>query len=81
MAIKYNPAPLHTVIFLAVAHAALGRNDQAIEWIRRYSPREDVHFQLHLRCEASFAPLTKDPRYQALLIKRAADRSRDCGIL
>ena len=79
-ALSYSPAPLHTVIFVAEVYAALGRNDRAIEWIRRYSPLDDLHFQLHLRCEAALAPLTKDPRYRALLLKRASDPSRDCGI-
>ncbi|HEX5577103.1 MAG TPA: protein kinase, partial [Gemmatimonadaceae bacterium] len=81
MAKGYTPAPLHTVVFLAEVHAALGNNDPAIEWIRRYSPLEDLHFQLHLRCEAALAPLAKDPRYPSLLVNRASDQSRDCGIL
>ena len=81
---SYRPPPLHTVIFLAEVYAALGQNDRAIEWIRRYSPLEDLHFQVHLRCEAALAPLAKDPRYRSLLLKRASDpssaSSRDCGI-
>jgi tetratricopeptide (TPR) repeat protein len=76
----YDPAPLHTVVFIASVNAALGHNDRALDWVRRYSPLEDLHFQLHLRCEAALAPLAKDPRYRSLLLHRASDASRDCGL-
>ncbi len=77
---NYDPEPLHTILFLAEVHATLGNNDKAIEWIRRYSPLEDLHFQLHLRCEAALAPLARDPRYRSLLLKPSGDTSRYCSI-
>lgn len=74
----YDPVPLHTAVFIAEVYATLGENDRAIAWIRRYSPLEDLHLQLHLRCEAALAPLAKDARYPSLLVKTGIDPSRDC---
>jgi len=67
LATFYDPAPLHTAVYLAHAYAALGDADRAIAWVRRYEPREDLHFQLHLRCDPPFDPIARDPRYRALL--------------
>ena len=67
LAVQYEPAPLHTAVFLAHAYAELGDVDRAIEWLRRYTPRDDLHFQLHLRCDPPYDALAADPRFRALL--------------
>ena len=67
LAAGYVPIPAHSAVYLAHAHAAAGNADAAIKWLARVSPREDLHFQLHLRCDPPFDPLTTDARFQALL--------------
>jgi len=54
LATAYAPAPLHTAVYMAQAYAALGDAKHAIAWLRRYTPREDLHFQLHLRCDPPY---------------------------
>lgn len=68
LAMTYPPAPLHTAVYLAHAYAALGDAAHAVAWLRRYTPREDLHFQLHLRCDPPFAPIKRDPGFRALLL-------------
>ncbi len=68
LATAYTPTPLHTAVYIAQAHAALGQADRALAWLTRYEPRRDLHFQLHLRCDPPFAPLHGDPRFRSLLI-------------
>lgn len=68
LAAGYAPVPHHIAIWLSQAHAALGQADRALEWIAQYEPRADLHFQLHLRCDAPFDPIRGSPRFQALLI-------------
>ena len=68
---------LHTDVFLAQVHAALGDATQAVDWLRRYEPPEDLHFQLHLRCDVPFDPMAQDPRFGALL-PAASPRGRGC---
>ena len=41
----------HAAIFVAAAAAQLGDTARAVEWLRAYTPREDLHFQLHLKRE------------------------------
>ena len=67
LAAGYVPIPAHSAVYLAHAHAAAGNPDAAIAWLARVSPREDLHFQLHLRCDPPLDPLVADPRFQALL--------------
>jgi tetratricopeptide (TPR) repeat protein len=43
----------HAAIFIAAAWAQLGDTARAVEWLRAYTPREDLHFQLHLKREPS----------------------------
>jgi tetratricopeptide (TPR) repeat protein len=64
----YSPIPHHTALYLAQAHVALKDFSAAIAWLRRYEPRESLHFQLHLRCDPPFAPIANDERFQALLL-------------
>jgi tetratricopeptide (TPR) repeat protein len=78
LAAAYTPAPLHTAVFIAHAYAALGDPNHAIAWLRRYSPREDLHFQLHLRCDPPFDPIARDPRFQSLLLVRGSRPARGC---
>ena len=77
---RYSPLPLHTVVYFAQARAAVGDTDEAIEWLKRYTPQDDLHFQLHLRCDPPFAPLDRDQRFQSLLLAPASDPSRDCRV-
>jgi serine/threonine-protein kinase len=75
---RYAPRSVHTAVYLAQAHAALGDIDRALGWLRRYQPVEDAHLQLHLRCDASFDPLGDDPRFRALLIRPRPSQGRGC---
>ena len=67
LAANYSPVPLHTAVYIAHAYAAIKERDKALDWLKRYSPRRDVHFQLHLRCDPPFDPIANDPRFKALL--------------
>ena len=78
LAAGFAPVPHHTAIRLSQAHAALGQVDKALEWVVRYEPRADLHFQLHLRCDTSFEPLRSDPRFQALLLPVSGSRGNGC---
>jgi tetratricopeptide (TPR) repeat protein len=62
----FPPNP-HTAVYLAEVHAALGDIDKALLALGRYEVTRDLHFQLHLRCSPTFAPLERDPRFRALL--------------
>ena len=66
---QYVPLPAHTGVYLAHAFAALGRADAAIERLGRISPRDDRHFQLHLRCDPPFDPIAADGRFRRLLLE------------
>jgi Tfp pilus assembly protein PilF len=77
-AANYTPTPLHTSVYLAQAYAALGEVDRAVFWLERYLPAEDLHFQLHLRCDPPFDPIAHDRRFQALLLHPAIQQGRRC---
>ena len=70
------PTPLHTAVYFGQAYAQLGDVDRAVSWLARYPTHEDLHYQLHLRCDAALAPLANDARYRALL--RPGTRAGDC---
>jgi len=74
----YTPLPLHTAVYVAQAHAALGDVEGALAWLTRYQPRRDLHFQLHLRCDPPFDPIAGDPRFQALLIQPRPPAGQGC---
>ncbi len=78
LAMTYRPAPLHTAVFLAQAYAALGDPNHAIAWLRRYTPREDLHFQLHLRCDPPFDPIAREPGFLSLLLVGRGRPTRGC---
>ena len=67
LATAYVPVPQHSALYLAHAYAARGKAAAAIGWLARVSPRDDLHFQLHLRCDPPFDGLVSDPAFQALL--------------
>jgi hypothetical protein len=77
-ATRYDPPPVHLVVFLAQAYAAVGDADGAMRWLGRYAPSGDVHFQLHLRCDPSFDPIAADPRFRALLLRERAPAAVGC---
>ena len=56
----------HQSVFLGVAFSAAGDTARAYRWLAAFSPRADVHFQLHLHREPALAWLRK-PRYRGLL--------------
>jgi len=56
----------HQAVFLGQAFSAAGDTARAHRWLTAFSPRGDVHFQLHLHREPALAWL-RDPRYRALL--------------
>jgi len=67
---RFTPTPLHMAIAIARAYAALGNVADAVAWLRRYPVQQDLHFQLHLRCDSPFDAIASDPRYRALLAAR-----------
>jgi tetratricopeptide (TPR) repeat protein len=67
LAASYRDPPLHTAVFLAQGYAAIGDAAGALSWLERYTPRGDLHFQLHLRCDPPFAPLANDARFLSLM--------------
>ena len=70
----YVPIPLHNQLYTSQAYAALGDRDRAIALLRQHQSLEEMHFQLHLRCDPPFAPLERDPRFRALLLKPRPSR-------
>ena len=63
----YRPTTVHTAVYLAEVHAALGAVDAAMRTLGTYQTPRDLHFQLHLRCSPTFAPLERDSSFRALL--------------
>jgi hypothetical protein len=63
---------------VAHAHGALGDTTGALEWLRRYQPLADRHFQLHLRCDAPFIPMRPVGGFRALLWKPAPEGKAGC---
>jgi Tfp pilus assembly protein PilF/tRNA A-37 threonylcarbamoyl transferase component Bud32 len=56
----------HHAAFLGAAFAAVGDTARAYAWLARYTPRSDVHFQLHLKRDPPLA-WVHDPRYRSIL--------------
>jgi hypothetical protein len=59
---------LHTAVYMAEAKAAVGDIDGALTALGRYGMPRDMHFQLHLRCSPTFAPVEHDARFRAMLV-------------
>ena len=51
----------------------LGDVDRAIGWLTRYPLQQDLHYQLHIRCDPPFAPIANDRRYRWLVSVPARD--------
>ena len=68
LAVEFVPIPPHTAVYLGYAYTALGDADAAIAWLSRVVPRDDLHFQLHLRCDPPYDPIARDLRFEALLV-------------
>jgi hypothetical protein len=58
---------VHQAPALADGYLAIGDTARAFWWLRRYQPRRDVHFQMHLRDEPAFDGIRQDPRFLALV--------------
>ena len=56
----------HESVFLASAFAAAGDTATAYRWLAAYTPRSDIHFQLHLKTDWELA-WVRDERYRHLL--------------
>ncbi len=56
----------HESVFLADAFAAAGDTARAYRWLAAFSPRNDVHFQLHLWRDPALT-WVHDSRYRGLL--------------
>ena len=78
LATAYTPIPLHTAVYLAEAYAGLGDANGSVAVLVRYAPREDLHFQLHLRCDPPFDPIAGDPRFKALLLPGVTRPEKGC---
>jgi len=75
---QYDSAALWADSALAQAYAALGDAGRAVGWLSRYTPGDDRHFQLHLRCDPPFDPIARDSRFRALLIRPRPEGKRGC---
>ena len=64
---QFSEINAHTAVYLSQAFAATAQTETALEWLERYSPVDDMHFQTHLRCDPPFDPIRRHPRFQALL--------------
>ncbi len=69
----YTPAPLHTAVYFAGVYTALGDGENAVRWLKSYAPSEDLHYQLHLRCDPVLGPMAGDSRFQAIMSKTVTD--------
>jgi Tfp pilus assembly protein PilF len=78
LAASYTPTPLHAAVWLAQAHAGWGDADRAVDWLERFSPAADLHFQIHLRCDPPFQAIENDERFRALLVTERLVGSRGC---
>ncbi len=67
LATELERLPLHLIVYLAHAYTALGDAEAALRTLARYQPLQDLHFQLHLRCDPPFAPLSNSPRFRVLV--------------
>jgi len=74
----FTPTPLHTAVYLAEVHAALGDARNAMRTLGLYERPRDGHFQLHLRCSPTFAPLENDSAFKALLVKPRPPAGSHC---
>jgi TolB-like protein/Tfp pilus assembly protein PilF len=58
---------VHAALSIGEAYAAIGTPDQALAWLRRYQPRGDLHFQVHLAHDPTLDPLRGLAGFRALL--------------
>jgi hypothetical protein len=56
----------HESVYLAEGLSAAGDTARAFKWISAFSPRNDLHFQLHLHRDPALAWL-HDARYRSVL--------------
>ena len=50
------------------AEVALGDINAALRALGRFQYPKDKHFQLHLRCSPTFAPMERDSTFRAMLV-------------
>jgi tRNA A-37 threonylcarbamoyl transferase component Bud32/tetratricopeptide (TPR) repeat protein len=74
----YQPTTVHTAVYLAEVDAAVGDIDGAMRTLGMYQTRRDLHFQLHLRCSPTFAPMAGDSRFRALLVSPRPGPGKTC---
>jgi Tfp pilus assembly protein PilF len=56
----------HQASYLGLAFAAIGDTARAVKWLASFSPRADVHYQLHLHRDPGLA-WVREPKYRWLL--------------
>ena len=78
LAAGYTPTPLHAAVWIAEAYAGLRDADRTVEWLGRFRPAADLHFQIHLRCDPSFQPIEEDARFRSLLLTPRPAGARGC---
>ena len=69
---------LHTAVYLAEAKLAVGDVSGALKALGRYATQRDMHYQLHIRCSPTFAPLEQDSSFRALLRIPRPPRGTHC---
>jgi serine/threonine-protein kinase len=60
---------VHDAVYVASGYAVSGDTVRAVRFLERYSPRADMHFQLHLQCDAGLDPLRGMPTFRSLLVR------------
>ena len=66
---RFPPMNLHSAVYIAEVHAATGDAFKAMSSLGSYSKPREGHFQLHLRCSPTFAPIENDSAFKALLVR------------
>ncbi len=78
LAAPYDPIPLHTAVYIAQVHVALGERDRALGVLSSFPQPRNAHFQLHLRCDPPFAPLARDASFRALVVSAPERLGQAC---
>jgi tetratricopeptide (TPR) repeat protein len=67
-----NHPTVHEAAWLAAGYGVVGEKTRAIALLKRYEPRGDMHFQLHLQRDPLLDPLRSMPEFRALLVRKDA---------
>jgi serine/threonine-protein kinase len=78
LATPYDPIPLHTAVYFAQVHVAIGERAMAVRLLGTFPQPRNGHFQLHLRCDPPFMPLARDPGFRALVVSSPDSLGHAC---